>query len=152
MSMTATELVDTWYTAGQRIRERLGDDLPVSEWDDPDAEYDHHVAAMLHDETGVVSAAWHAGYLNAPVLEWVDAWRYGEIPESGSSTNYRDQIREAGVSVMALGNPEDGDDETDGTFAVWTSRPVVLVSGWLVRHRRGSDGEPLLVGAVRRSS
>lgn len=81
-------------------------------------------------------------------LRQVIGWRYGPLPALGYSTNYRDQVAEQGVSLMALGEPDDGDDATDGTFALFNSgRPIHRIRGYLSPFR-GSDGEPLVFAAV----
>lgn len=96
--------------------------------------------------THPVQAFFAAGTAETAMPSWVEGWRYGGIPESGTSYNHRDERPEWGVSVMAI----DGeDDETDGTFELFhNGRPRVRVAGWLITHKRGSDGEPLLTGAV----
>jgi len=99
-----------------------------------------------HDaDTRTEAAFFVEGFRERPLPRWVTGWRYGDIPASGVSTNYRDNRSEGGVSMMQL----DGDDEqTDGTFALFNGgRDRVRVGGWLIEER-GADGEPLIVGAV----
>lgn len=77
----------------------------------------------------------------------VRGWRYGEIPAEGRSYNHRDNEPEDGVSLMEL---EDGccgsRDAISAMFIEAESRPVVWCEGYLLPHR-GSDGEPLILGA-----
>ena len=96
-----------------------------------------------------VDVAWfEAGIAGREMPKWVTGWRYGSVPTRGLSYNYRDERCERGVSMMQI----DGEcDQTDGTFALFNSaRPRVRVGGWLIE-ARGSDGEPLVVGAVELS-
>jgi len=88
---------------------------------------------------------WSAGYDDAPMPMWVKAVRYGNIPACGVSVNYRDDQAERGVSVARLLDDPDAYDWQDQLWGADT-RPLVTVCGWL-HYRRGSDGEPLLVGA-----
>jgi hypothetical protein len=91
----------------------------------------------------------NCGLRGLDMPRWVTGWRFGHIPESGRSYNYRDSKPEKGVSVMAL---DDDDarpaDKVSALFIAAERRPVVKVAGWLNPFATGSDGEPLLVGAV----
>jgi hypothetical protein len=77
---------------------------------------------------------------------WVEAERYGLLPEAGKSRNHADDCAEPGVSVAHLLDDSDDYDWAMGGFGAF-NRPMVRVAGWL-HFRRGSDGEPVLVGAV----
>ena len=96
----------------------------------------------------VLGLFWRAGWRGEPVPRWVEAERYGGLPSSGRSRNYADSRTEAGVSVARVLDP-DADDGYRWAMGSWgaADRPTVRVAGWL-HHRRGSDGEPLLVGAI----
>lgn len=78
--------------------------------------------------------------------EIASGWRYGNIPESGRSYNYREQVAERGVSMMQL----DGKDkmktlaEMRGSF---DNRPKINVIGLLNPLEVGGDGEPLILCA-----
>lgn len=87
-----------------------------------------------------------AGYYDLPMPQWVRGWRYGKIPPSGRSTNYRDGYAEAGVSVMEI-ITDDGEklQTQDKVSAMFFTGEIIEVEGWL-HYRRGADGEPLLVG------
>ena len=72
---------------------------------------------------------------------WTVGWRYGNVPQSGQSYNYRDNRSEPGISMMQV---EGSADEPDGSFELFNSDlPRVRLNGWLSA-RTGSDGEPLL--------
>ncbi len=88
--------------------------------------------------------AWEAGFTGNPPLEWVRAERIGPLPRDGTSVNFRDGMREPGVSVLRV----DGEsDQTDGLFEKFNDGDRYIIEGW--RHyKNGSDGEPILVGAV----
>ena len=100
---------------------------------------------IVNHESDLQAACWLAGYRGEPMPRWVSGWRFGSIPECGKSRNHRDDCPESGVSLMAIDGESDG---TDGTFELFNGgRPRVAVAGWLLA-RRGSDGEPLVLGAV----
>jgi hypothetical protein len=87
------------------------------------------------------------GYSGADLPQWVSGWRYGNIPEGGKSYNYRDDRPEYGVSVMQVDGGEQTQDKISALF-IANGRPSVKVAGWLNPLEKGSDGEPLLMGAV----
>jgi len=86
----------------------------------------------------------NAGMRGADMPRWVTGWRYGEVPEGGRSRNFRDNRYEDGVSMAYV----DGlGDTSDGTYRIFNGHGrKVAVGGWLIA-ARGSDGEPLVVGA-----
>jgi hypothetical protein len=96
-------------------------------------------------EHPVLRLCWHAGRGGHEVPRWVQAERYSDIPVGGASYNHADNHLERGLSVARL---LDGstDYEWHRHFGV-RGRSVIRVAGWL-HHECGSDGEPLLVGAV----
>jgi hypothetical protein len=99
----------------------------------------------IDPEEPIEVACFEAGVLGHPCPQWVTGWRYGTIPASGHSRNWRDDRWEPGVSIMALDT--DTMPQTDGTFALFNAdRPRVRIGGWLIG-LRGSDGERLVVGA-----
>jgi hypothetical protein len=85
--------------------------------------------------------------------EWLDAAkvyiRYGSLPKSGKSMNFRDNITEKGVSVFNGEVLQSGkyrvnlSDNPGSIFA--TDRPAYIVSGKQIGI--GSDGEPVLENA-----
>jgi hypothetical protein len=93
-----------------------------------------------------LSLFFEAGYNGYPLPIWARGWRYGRIPACGRSTNFREGHAEAGVSVMEI-IIEGGERRCtqDKISAMFFSGDIVEVEGWL-HYRRGSDGEPLLVG------
>lgn len=90
----------------------------------------------------VLHLFWEAGHEDKPMPKWATGERYGDVPEV--SFNHRDDRCEPGVSLARLDDESDEYDWYMGETAY--TRPVVRVAGWL-HFRRGSDGEPLLVGA-----
>jgi len=78
-----------------------------------------------------------------PVLRL--AYRYGMIPESGDSYNYRDNYREDGVSTV--GRCAEQVKRSSYYESFFGDQPYNVVMGWDFGGR-GSDGEMLLVGAV----
>ena len=75
-------------------------------------------------------------------INFVDGWRYGNIPEKDFSYNYRDNCPEKGVSCMEAG----GEKTENRLSALFISQnaPKVKVNGLLLPDK-GSDGEPLLI-------
>ena len=79
--------------------------------------------------------------------EWRQAFRYGEIPESGYSVNWGTGEREKGVSCVCLIGGENEKSETiyDTIYGLQDTKKI-LIEGWYLGNS-GSDGEPLLVNA-----
>lgn len=102
---------------------------------------DRAVSVRLPDDVAV--AFWRHGIHGWHEPRWVTAWRYGDIPEGGRSYNYRDRHEEMGVSAAEVVGGPSG-------FGLWQSdRPVRWIKGFWREDITGSDGEPLIVGAVR---
>jgi len=94
-----------------------------------------------------------AAFRGIEKLLYVRGWRYGEISNRGYSHNYRDDYPEAGLSLMAVTERADGGeiprgptDEVSQMFIAASGEDVVWADGWLIP-RRGTDGEPLVIGA-----
>ena len=95
-------------------------------------------------ESPAFNAFWEAGLLGEDAPKAVVARRIGPVPERGQSFNFQDQRYEAGVSVLeVLG----GRKETKGTYEMFNPGKEILIEGFLIPHRTGADGEPLLVSA-----
>lgn len=71
--------------------------------------------------------------------------RYGDIPADGKSWNYRDNEFERGVSMIRTA---DGDEAVSTREYIYADRPLIRCKGYK-HYLHGSDGEPLLVGAVK---
>ena len=73
-------------------------------------------------------------------------WRYGAAPESGYSMNFKENIPERGVSMMAskdkLGNLSQTQDLMSRVFLEVSGRDIYVYRGF--RFGNGSDGEPIL--------
>jgi hypothetical protein len=98
----------------------------------------------LPSESPGWNAFFRAGFYDKDMPEYVTGWRYGKIPESDQSTNFREQIAERGVSLMRL----DGEESSSGAkvYEMFNRKGNMLhVGGWYAG--RGTDGEPLIVGA-----
>lgn len=94
------------------------------------------------------SAFFHAGFVGREP-EWVEAIRYGEIPEAGRSINWADHSWEPGVSCVKI--IRDGaklDSLYDYTLGLYDGRERIKVAGWWLG-QSGSDGEPCLIGCVK---
>ena len=106
---------------------------------------------QLEDFSYIVgySQFFHAGF-EGREPEWVEAIRYGEIPEEGRSINWAENKWEPGVSCVKIIRTEDDGDASslyDITLG-WQGREKIRVAGWWLG-LSGSDGEPTLLGCVR---
>lgn len=72
----------------------------------------------------------------------VSGYRYGNIPQSGISHNYRDNESERGLSMASVEGSEEG--WLTKMLFEGTSRPTVEAMGILLPFT-GSDGEPLII-------
>lgn len=81
--------------------------------------------------------------------EWVEAVRYGEIPEGGRSINWADHSWEPGVScVRILRDGISTNSLYDYTLGLYGGRELIKVAGWWLG-QSGSDGEPCLIGCIK---
>lgn len=139
----------SWATADEAMAELAGEGYQIS---DTIRQPDNSTQYMLcHSET---AAALDAA-TQADAAKWACAescyLRYGDLPDTGKSHNYRDGTVEAGVSVFR------GQILPDGTARATVShnyemgtllslqaegRPLYLVTGVYIGD--GSDGEPVL--------
>lgn len=80
--------------------------------------------------------------------EWVEAIRYGDIPERGFSINWADHSPEPGVSVVKIIR-EPGDEIDNSIYSITLqNRKLIRVAGWWLGNT-GSDGEACLRGCVK---
>ena len=89
---------------------------------------------------------YRSGLYNRDDPKFNVGWRYGSAPDSGISQNFKDDIREPGISFMQLGDEK----KTSGTYEMFNGHDVNSIHWYagFENHSRGSDGEPLMV-AVR---
>lgn len=85
-------------------------------------------------------AFFKAGF-NGFVPRYVTAYRYGDIPKSGYSTNWATGEREPGVSVICIGDKQVS--TIYDTIYGLQDIPKIKVQGWYTG-LYGSDGEPVL--------
>lgn len=134
--------LDEAYKAGEAMR-KYGDNLnDVDLLERLPPELSKH----FNDDTATVFV--EAGFRGDPPPPLVRGWRHGDIPKSGTSTNYRDNFREKGVSVMEAYGHGKTEDEISALF-IGNGAPRVEVQGYLNPYSYGSDGEPLLVDTKR---
>jgi len=127
----------TAYAMGQRAADRYSDEGCFAR---EHAMYDDDCWSDAFGCDDVLHAFWDAGFAGRSLPQWTRAWRYGNVPACGYSYNYADNRPEPGVSCAGI-----GDDRCGGLMVA--DRAVVEIAGWLIADK-GSDGEPLLVGAV----
>lgn len=89
----------------------------------------------------------HAGFVGREP-EWVEAIRYGDIPEDGYSINWADGSKEPGVSVVKIIRTAEDADYASIYAVTCQDRELVKVAGWWLG-LTGSDGEATLLGCVR---
>ena len=92
-------------------------------------------------------AFFHAGYINRKP-EWVEAIRFGEIPDRGYSINWSNGEAEPGVSCVKIIRDESDADTKSLYSLTLADRDIIRVAGWWIG-LSGSDGEPTLLGAVK---
>lgn len=95
---------------------------------------------MLNND---IAQMFEIGFKKQALPPEVVAWRYGDIPKSGYSYNYRDSYPEAGTSVMQV----KGRAKAKNFFELFEGqgkRKKVYIRGHLL-HKTGSEGEPLLI-------
>lgn len=80
--------------------------------------------------------------------EWVTAIRYGEIPESGHSTNWATGDSEGGVSCLKIIRKESDYNLGHPLYELQGVKKIV-VEGWYFGDC-GSDGEPLILFARKK--
>lgn len=78
--------------------------------------------------------------------EWVEAWRYGSIPENGRSTNWATGEFESGISCVQI---DRGNEHTTIYDTIYGVQGIskIKIAGWYIG-LSGSDGEPLLHDAI----
>jgi hypothetical protein len=107
--------------------------------DDP--KYRKEIMNMDDDDLNFFSAGLRGSEMPYPVV----GWRYGEIPSDGRSTNFVEQTKEPGVSMMEVPGVGETQDKISAMFISAKNRPVTYVRGYLNTYRKGSDGEPLIM-------
>ena len=136
------------YIIGKKTRD-VNPDLNTWAYTD---EYKDTLGSFPWEEnrTPAWEAFYRAGKLNREEPVMAIGSRYGEIPERGTSFNYRDQINERGVSMADVQNSNAAEwgDPISKTIIEGYGRPKINVGGYLIDDV-GADGEPLLVAAKR---
>ena len=116
---------------------------------DFDCMEDHYSHDELSDavymrSTSTMREFFAIGFDGYDYPQYVTGYRYGHIPQGGQSYNYRDDVSERGVSIVAVNDGAMTQDMVSLAF-VQCGRPVVTVTGYLHPGATGSDGEPLLL-------
>jgi len=136
------------YIIGKKTRD-VNPDLNTWAYTD---EYKDTLGSFPWEEnrTPAWEAFYRAGKLNREEPVMAIGSRYGEIPERGTSFNYRDQINERGVSMADVQNSNTAEwgDPISKMIIEGYGRPKINVGGYLIDDV-GADGEPLLVAAKR---
>ncbi|MDE2107324.1 MAG: hypothetical protein KGL39_59560 [Patescibacteria group bacterium] len=133
--MTRAERLTGLYDAGRQARTQFGS--RGAYWSAVESGAVEMPAGLGLDDNAAEQFFYH-GLRGLPCPVPASAWRIGALPRSGASRNYRDDSWEPGVSCLG----------GDGTFEMFNDGPRIRVTGYLLA-RRGSDGEPLLVDAVK---
>ena len=106
--------------------------------------HDFDVDAIVEDEERQFFEAGYYGF----EPQWRQAYRYGEIPEGGYSTNWATGEREKGVSCVCLigGKKENEKTIYDFIYGEAQGTKKIKIEGWFMGDA-GADGEPLLIRA-----
>ena len=105
------------------------------------------LAYITHDSDGC-SEFFHAGFVGREP-EWVEAYRFGEIPSGCYSVNYIEHKYEPGIScVNIIRDEEAAKKDAMSTLYAMLGRDLIRVGGWWLG-LNGSDGEPTLLGCVK---
>lgn len=89
----------------------------------------------------------HAGFVGREP-EWVEAYRFGELPEGCYSINYVEHKHEPGIScVCIIRDEETARKDAENTLYAMMGRDLIRVGGWWLG-LSGSDGEPTLLGCT----
>ena len=98
-------------------------------------------------DNDLYSSSYEAGREGKEMPEFLEGWRYGDIPSEGKSYNYRDQRKEYGTSMMEVNHKGEKKETQDqlGTMFGMRERPKRRLMGWLNTVRKGADEEPLLL-------
>jgi ankyrin repeat protein len=92
--------------------------------------------------TDVLEQALRLGQLGYELGPVGHCSRYGKIPDSSRSYNYRDDYAEKGVSVISFEEDEAG---SSGAKLFMSGRDIVEFDGILIEGAYGSDGENLVL-------
>ena len=109
-----------------------------------DNEIDAFASLPISDQAYIVAdfdgceQFFHAGFVGREP-EWVEAERFGEIPESGFSMNWAEMKSEPGVSVVKIIRQDADETYADGTVYAMLGREKIRVAGWWLG-LCGSDG------------
>lgn len=89
-----------------------------------------------------------AGF-NSREPEWVEAYRFGELPTTYRSINWVEHKWEPGIScVCIIRDEETAKKDAENTLYAMLGRDLIRVGGWWLG-LSGSDGEPTLLGCVK---
>jgi len=90
----------------------------------------------------------HAGF-EGREPEWVEAYRFGELPTGCYSINWVEHKWEPGIScVCIIRDEETAKKDAENTLYAMLGRDLIRVGGWWLG-LSGSDGEPTLLGCVK---
>lgn len=110
-----------------------------------------HIPTLQPDEFDLVNrmgpinnAFFESGRQGYEMPTYTTGKRFGDVPPSGVSWNYREQNPELGVSMAQVDHPKFADYEW-ADMGGNRQRPVRSYKGWLLP-MTGSDDEPLMVG------
>lgn len=139
--MKMTERQKELYKRGQRCAE---------EYNDINTAYRFMDFEALEDTMSSKYVRFFEAGFYGEAPEYVEAIRYGEVPENGFSKNHADNSFEKGVSCVKIIRKESDRDYKSIYDITLGGQGIekITVSGWYFGDC-GSDGEPLLIGAKR---
>jgi hypothetical protein len=139
--MELTNRQRKWYNLGAEMAKEYADERQACYAMDDDILEDLAIGTWSN-------GAWfHAGFVGIEP-EYVEAVRFGAIPEDGRSINHAERKYEDGVSCVKIIRSE-ADRNAKSIYDVTLGYQGIeknIISGWYLGGS-GSDGEPLLVDA-----
>jgi len=139
-----TEHQQKYYRWGQEARAEIGEEysfrLAMGELSGRDQKWEERIDLVSESAD---QPFFKAGF-NGSEPEWVQAVRFGEIPESGRSTNWATGETEYGVSTVYI--IREGVAQDPCIYdVIYGAQDIdkIVIEGWYLGFS-GADGEPLL--------
>lgn len=133
------------WELGQKHKEKMGE-LDRESFYERLPSDELRFIASIEDQDPLARAFYESALRGAAQPRYAKGWRYGDAPQNGVSRNHVDDRSELGISMA---NVEGIDYQWAPMGSVGNAKEY---EGWLLDPDSfwGSDGEPLMVGIVKR--